>query len=70
MKAVICPVCSGTGKLPDSTFTSTNKNCHGCSGKGWVEVGDSSSTSSYWPYTPCCVTYATGGTITPTAPQV
>ncbi len=27
----LCPVCKGTGKYSD-------KNCHGCRGKGWVEV--------------------------------
>jgi hypothetical protein len=37
-----CPVCEGKGRLPDgkgdldSAFA---KPCHGCSGKGWVEVG-------------------------------
>jgi len=28
----ICPVCEGTGKYGD------DRNCHGCHGKGWVEV--------------------------------
>jgi len=31
MKAVICPVCEGSGKYKD-------KKCHGCDGKGWVSV--------------------------------
>jgi hypothetical protein len=28
----VCPVCEGTGKYDG------NKNCHGCRGRGWVEV--------------------------------
>lgn len=41
-RAVICPVCLGKGKnLPDEITTSAVKIiCHGCNGKGWVEVGD------------------------------
>ena len=31
MKAVLCPVCNGTGKVK-------KKTCYGCDGKGWVEV--------------------------------
>jgi DnaJ-class molecular chaperone len=36
MKAELCPVCKGLG-----TFTrldNSEKTCHGCGGKGWVEV--------------------------------
>lgn len=32
MHAEICPVCKGSGKYE-------NNPCHGCNGKGWVEVG-------------------------------
>ena len=32
MEAQKCPVCDGSGKYKDKT-------CHGCDGKGWVEVG-------------------------------
>ncbi len=32
-QAVICPVCLGKGKIDEET-------CHGCGGKGWVEVQD------------------------------
>lgn len=28
-----CPVCEGSGKYE-------NRECHGCQGKGWVQVGD------------------------------
>ena len=41
MKAVLCPVCNGKGttKSIDPTETSEYK-CHGCGGKGWVEVSE------------------------------
>ena len=35
-----CPVCGGKSyldKWDDATFSRTT--CHGCDGKGWVEVG-------------------------------
>ena len=44
--AETCPVCYGAGKIrnncnpyiiPVGTY---NKVCHGCNGKGWIEVGD------------------------------
>ena len=42
-QAVKCPVCEGKGVLPDGDDQSTVKNptkvCHGCEGRGWVEVG-------------------------------
>jgi len=41
MKAVLCPVCNGSGKYYVSP-------CHGCDGRGWVEIGD----DWYW-YPPC-----------------
>ena len=43
-KAVLCPVCQGAGAVkeyPSPTGTSASpatKVCHGCDGKGWVEV--------------------------------
>lgn len=30
-RAVICPVCNGSGKYHEKT-------CHGCHGSGWVEI--------------------------------
>lgn len=44
-KIEICPVCNGTGKYKEIysmnyTYTTyIEKNCHGCNGKGWIEVG-------------------------------
>ena len=45
MKAVICPVCGGTGRVdnPDkygNTYENATKPCHGCGGCGWVSVPD------------------------------
>jgi len=42
-KAVICPVCGGRGRvLPPVLYNDENegKICHGCSGRGWVEVSE------------------------------
>jgi hypothetical protein len=55
-KAVLCPVCNGTGtilKTPMDNSTSGatyHATCHGCGGKGWVEVAD--EVAPYQPYTP------------------
>ena len=42
MKAVICPVCGGSGKLPPVDDGGTGAVvaivCHGCCGLGWVTV--------------------------------
>lgn len=34
-----CPVCQGEGKIPFG-MTAELRECHGCGGKGWVEVRD------------------------------
>ncbi len=39
-----CPVCEGKG-LVANPFG--DKKCHGCGGKGWVEVGG--ITPTFWP---------------------
>jgi len=42
MKAVLCPVCNGMGRVADNPPVGStgpaDKTCHGCGGKGWVEV--------------------------------
>lgn len=42
-QVVLCPVCKGSGKItPENdgcpTTVPQDKTCHGCGGKGWVEV--------------------------------
>lgn len=43
-RAVKCPVCGGSGKVikppMDTTAGVQYETCHGCRGKGWVEVSD------------------------------
>jgi hypothetical protein len=39
--AETCPVCGGCGITPSTT----DDKCHGCNGKGWVEVGNSGPTT-------------------------
>ena len=40
MKAVLCPVCFGKGKIAnlDKISNAGKVSCHGCFGRGWVEV--------------------------------
>jgi DnaJ-class molecular chaperone len=38
MHAEKCPVCRGTGKFGMSAETAELRECHGCNGRGWVEV--------------------------------
>lgn len=36
-----CPVCDGSGKYePNVTAVPCPQQCHGCGGRGWVEVGN------------------------------
>jgi hypothetical protein len=37
MKAELCPVCLGKGKIGSGTY-GEEKTCHGCGGCGWVSV--------------------------------
>ena len=37
MKAVVCPLCNGKGRVESSVIKARVK-CIGCEGKGWVEV--------------------------------
>ena len=43
VKAVKCPVCGGSGKVQSgiiSVVAPMFETCHGCGGKGWVEVSE------------------------------
>jgi hypothetical protein len=51
-----CPVCGGTGEVFKETGTSAGKAataCHGCGGRGWVEVQDGAQYYSVPYYYPC-----------------
>lgn len=45
MHSEICPVCSGSGKYND-------QECHGCRGKGWIEVQNKPGVQIIPPYIP------------------
>lgn len=53
MHAERCPVCHGTGKteesqkLPLTYGPQYEKVCHGCGGRGWVEVSDNFHNGVY-----------------------
>lgn len=48
--AELCPVCQGKGVYYNSDLsTATARPCHGCGGKGWVEVeGEIVSIPGVW----------------------
>lgn len=50
-----CPVCLGEGviiEILNGTLPCTiKKTCHGCNGKGWVEVSDAEQAQFYFPQT-------------------
>ena len=53
MRAERCPVCYGTGKYTDppdamNTVLPMPRTCHGCAGKGWIEVGEDHENSKPW----------------------
>jgi len=54
MKAQVCPVCNGSGKYfvpltASSQAVGSQVTCHGCEGKGWVEVsGDEPRVIRYY----------------------
>ena len=49
--AETCPVCGGSGEkrkeIPGDCVT---VSCHGCDGKGWVEIGSDSVVVPCGPY--------------------
>lgn len=47
MKAVKCPVCDGKGQIVNcfgEGGSYQEVDCHGCQGKGWVEVSGNGQT--------------------------
>lgn len=41
-----CPICEGNGKInKGSGWVPDMKICHGCGGKGWVEISDNTGIS-------------------------
>jgi hypothetical protein len=59
--AETCPVCGGTGIVDKKIAVggtvreiTSNEDCHGCDGKGWVEVGrdDPPVVVPWGPYVP------------------
>lgn len=53
-----CPVCNGEGQIGDNMYGGSGtitlkKTCHGCNGKGWIEVSDNETLP------PMDVTYVT-----------
>lgn len=54
MQAVRCPVCGGSGEYTrlrneNSTGVPIPAPCHGCNGRGWVEVGCVPYPVPYYP---------------------
>jgi hypothetical protein len=52
-----CPVCLGIGKVntDDKSTAGGQMSCHGCGGKGWIEVQDYNGFPLYpyyWPNYP------------------
>lgn len=53
--AQLCPICNGKGKIEDDFQHTAQelKQCHGCFGKGWVEVSDPIITTYNTQYYQC-----------------
>ncbi len=61
-KAVLCPVCNGKGYILIDCINipceKEHKTCHGCAGKGWVELGGDNicpypvNPQIWWPQYP------------------
>ena len=50
--AEICPICHGRGKIknPMDITAPVEITCHGCGGKGWIEVSDETPVFNPWPW--------------------
>ncbi len=54
MKAVRCPICVGTGTYWEVNHDASPpvgyyRTCHGCEGKGWVEVHEEEHNKPWYP---------------------
>ena len=58
MHAEVCPVCKGEGNY-------NGKQCHGCNGKGWVEVTGHREYSPAFPI----ITYPYNISVSPYYPS-
>jgi hypothetical protein len=76
MKAVVCPVCNGSGKYQtakEAMEGAEGKTCHGCDGKGYVVIpeGDAGGYRYIpYPYYPTYPTYPVYPTPWPWGPEV
>jgi len=67
-----CPVCNGTGRIENTGSTAVNeKSCHGCNGRGWIEVGSGPDPLNPFlpyphpvPYSPRLIPYWSPWTVT------
>jgi hypothetical protein len=53
VKAQLCPVCNGEGEVfkgTPGTLDRKKATCHGCAGKGWVEVHEEAAAISVVRY--------------------
>ena len=41
-----CPLCNGTGRV--NKQGRSNEPCHGCCGRGWVEVADAAPSITHF----------------------
>ncbi len=56
-----CPICYGKGQInnvnPGDTCAERWETCHGCSGRGWIEIQDT-NVYPYYPPAPLNPTWA------------
>lgn len=43
-----CPICEGSGKTGKPIPPELQQRCHGCYGKGWIEVKDHHTIKPYF----------------------
>lgn len=45
-----CPICFGTGNTAKEMppYEGTRLYCHGCGGKGWIEISDEPQQLEHW----------------------